>query len=159
MNLVALDIIFLVILLIATFRCVIKGFVSEIMSLAALILGIGGAVLFSGAAARFLDNQFGPSVWNQVVSFLVIFLVLYIVVKAFEGGLKRLLERLNLGSLDRALGFFLGVAEGFILVSVIIIVLRLQPFFDTNELLEGSIVAGIVITIIPYGLELIGEKI
>jgi membrane protein required for colicin V production len=159
MNLAALDIIFLIILLIATFRCVIKGFVSEIMSLAALILGIGGAVLFSGAVARFLDNQFGTSVWNQVISFLVIFLVLYIVVKAFEGGIKRLLERLNLGSLDRALGFFLGVAEGFILVSVIIIVLRLQPFFDTNELLEGSIIAGIVINIIPYGLELIGEKI
>ena len=159
MDLSALDIIFLVILLIATFRCVIKGFVSEAMSLAALILGIGGAVLFSGAGAQFLDKQFGQSGWNQVISFLAIFLVLYIVVKAFEGGMKRLLERLNLGSLDRALGFFLGFAEGFIFISVAIIILRVQPFFDTSGLLEGSIIAGIVINIIPYGLELIETKV
>lgn len=159
MNLSPLDIIFLVILLIATFRCIIKGFVSEVMSLAALILGIGGAVLFSGAGTQFLDNQFGPSGWNQVISFLVIFLVLYILVKAFEGGIKRLLERLNLGSLDRALGFFLGITEGFILISVIIIIMRLQPFFNVTELIESSIIAGIVINIIPYGLELIEKKV
>lgn len=158
MNLAILDIIFGAILLIATVRCAIKGFVAEAMSLAALILGIGAAAIFFASGAQLLDNYFGASQWNQVIAFLLIFVIVYVLVKIFERGLKGLLERLHLGSLDRALGLFLGVFEGVVIIAVILIVLRIQPFFDVETLINEAIIAGIVLKIIPYGLTLIETR-
>jgi membrane protein required for colicin V production len=66
---------------------------------------------------------------------------------------------LRLGSLDRALGFFLGIAEGIIIIAVIIIIMRLQPFFEVEELINESVIAGIMLQIIPYGIELLEEKV
>lgn len=159
MDFAVLDIIFVIILVITTIRTTIKGFISEIMTLAALILGIAAAVLFSSVGAQLIDTYFGPSDWSQVIAFLVIFLIVYLLVKVFEGGLKRLFEQLNLGPLDRALGFFLGFAEGVFLIAIIIIIMKVQPFFDTAELLDVSIIAGMVGHLIPYGLTFLQDRI
>lgn len=159
MEFAILDIIFVVILLITTIRTTIKGFISEVMTLAALILGVAAAVLFLKLGTRLIDTYFGQSNWNQVIAFLIIFLVVYIVVKIFEGGLKKLFEQLNLGSLDRALGFFLGVLEGVLLIALIIIALKIQPFFDMAAAIDDSYIAGIVGFLIPYGLTFLQDKV
>ncbi len=159
MEFAILDIIFVVILLITTIRTTIKGFISEIMTLAALLLGVAAAVLFLKLGTRLIDAYFGQSNWNQVIAFLVIFLVVYIVVKIFESGLKKLFEQLNLGSLDRALGFFLGIIEGVLLIALIIIALKMQPFFDMAEAIDDSTLAGIVGYLIPYGLTFLQDKV
>jgi membrane protein required for colicin V production len=159
MDIAVLDIIFGIIIFLVVIRCIIKGFIAEIMALAALILGIGLAVVFFQMGARVLENYFGPSDWNQVIAFLIIFLVVYVIIKLFENAIHRLFERLRLGSLDRALGFFLGIAEGIIIIAVIIIIMRLQPFFEVEELINESVIAGIMLQIIPYGIELLEEKV
>lgn len=145
----ALDIVFGVVLLVAAVRCAFRGFIAEVMSMAALILGIGLAVLFSNLAADYLEPYLGDSMWNQVIGFLAIFLLVYLVVKIFEGALHRLFEKIQLERLDRALGFVLGVAEGLLVISIAIIVIYLQPFVPPERIVGNSIVTTVILRVLP----------
>ena len=144
-----LDYIFAAIILVATIRCVLKGFVAEIISMAAIGGGILCGVLFSGRGAQIAAGVLGDSPWNRVIAFLVLFLAVYLALKISEGLLYRFLEALQLENLDRALGFFLGLAEGVALSVLLLLVLGSQPFFDIGPLLDESIFARIVIALIP----------
>tara|TARA_B100000614_G_scaffold19682_1_gene15906 strand:+ start:86 stop:565 length:480 start_codon:yes stop_codon:yes gene_type:complete len=150
MNLSGLDIVFVVLIVFAALRAGIRGFVHEFLSMAAVILGIAAAVLFSGLAAQWIQPYIGAGPWAQVVAFLGLFLVVYVVVKLFENALNRLVEHINLESLDRALGFFLGIAEGLFLVFVLVLVLQLQPVFDADPILAESQFARFFLPLLPY---------
>jgi membrane protein required for colicin V production len=76
-------------------------------------------------------------------------------VKLFENALNRLIERVHLESLDRALGLFLGVAEGIFVVFMLVLLLQLQPFFDPDELLEQSTIARFMLPLLPYAERMI----
>ena len=53
--------------------------------------------------------------------------------------LCRFVERVELEQLDRALGLFLGILEGIVVVFVIILLIRLQPLFPAEKIAENSI--------------------
>jgi membrane protein required for colicin V production len=144
-----LDIVSIGIIAILAIRCAFRGFITEIMSVAALILGILAAVFFSKAGAVVFDNYIGLSRWNQIIAFIVIFLIVYIVLKLLESIIHKILERIKLEKLDRMLGFILGLAEGAIVVILIVYLLRVQPIFDLNDLLDASFFAGLVLEIVP----------
>ena len=46
-----------------------------------------------------------------------------------------------MNNLDRALGFFLGIAEGLTVIAVILIAANLQPWFDLSGVIGESLVA------------------
>ncbi len=155
MDLTGLDIVFLIIIVFMALRAGFRGFVREFMSMAAVILGIAVAVLFSGIAAVYVQPWIGAGAWSQVVSFLGLFLVVYLLVKVFESALNRIVESINLESLDRALGFFLGVGEGLLASFILVLVLQLQPVFDTSEVIAGSVLAQFLLPLLPYAERLI----
>lgn len=155
MNVAAVDIVFSILVLIGAFRAAVRGFVKELMSMAALILGIGLAVLFSGLVGSYLVTYLGDSPWNQVIAFLGIFLGVYLLTKIFESALNRLVEHISLENLDHALGFFLGIVEGLALVFVLVLVMQIQPFFDMQAVLEESFYAYVLLPLLPYASELI----
>lgn len=144
-----LDIVFIVLIAAGAIRCAFKGFISEIMSFAALILGIAAAVFFSKAGATLIDKYIGVSNWNQIIAFLVIFILAYLIVKLLEGILHRVFDKIHLEKLDRVLGFFLGLAEGCLAVVLLVYLMHVQPIFDLQSLLENSTVARFVLDIIP----------
>ena len=156
-NISVLDIFFGVIILVAMIRCIIKGFIAEFLSVAALILGIAGAILFSGGGADLLRRYTGIERFAQLAAFLIIFLLVYLFTKLFEGLLQRLFARLELEKIDRSLGFFLGLLEGALAVAVIVLVLELQPFFPAEELLEESFIGRTVLRFLPYGLSFLNR--
>lgn len=145
-----LDIAFAVVVLLFTLRVGIKGFVKEFMSMAALILGIAIAALFSGFGAQYVRPYIESGPWAQIVAFLILFLITYVIVKLFENALGSIVERINLVSLDRALGFFLGLAEGLLVVFIVILVLQLQPLFETESILQDSVFARVLLPLLPY---------
>lgn len=153
MELAAIDIVFAIIILILAIRAAIRGFVKELLGTAALILGIVAAVAFSGLAAQLIENLMGESVWSQVIAFLVIFLLVYLVVKIFETALNRLIERIHLNQLDHALGLFLGVVEGIVVVFVFLMLIQIQPFFEPESLMADSIFARILLPFMPFAAE------
>lgn len=150
MGFAGIDIIFGILLLVTAMRSGIRGFVREFMSMAALVLGIGAAVVFSGPVAVVVDEYLDAAAWSQVVAFLGLFVAVYLVVKIFETALNRLVERIDLDNLDHALGFFLGVAEGMLLIFVALLVVQVQPFFDSTSVVNQSLFAEALLPLLPY---------
>ena len=153
MEVAGIDVVFAVIIVILAIRAAIRGFVKELLGTAALILGIVAAVLFSGLAAQIVEQWIGESVWSQVIAFLAVFLIVYLLVKIFEGALNRLIERIHLDQLDHALGLFLGIVEGIVVAFLLLLVIQIQPFFEPETLMAGSIFARILLPFLPFAAE------
>lgn len=158
MDFVAIDVVFALILVFTTLRAAIRGFVTELLSMASLILGIAAAVLFSGVVGAYFDRFLGESAWSQVAAFLAIFLAVYILVKIFENALHRLIEHIHLESLDHALGLFLGVIEGLLVTFVLILIIQVQPFFSPDSVLDGSVFARLLVPFLPYASEFLNRR-
>jgi membrane protein required for colicin V production len=153
MSFAGVDIVFAIVIVILAIRAAIRGFVKELMGTAALLLGIAIAVLFSGLVAQLIEQWIGPTIWSQVIAFLALFLVVYLVMKLFEGALNRIIERIHLDQLDHALGLFLGIVEGLLIVFVLLLLIQIQPFFDKETLLAGSIFGRILLPFLPFATQ------
>jgi len=123
LNFSYIDIFFGVVLAIAAIRCAVKGFIAEALSMAAVIGGILIAVLLSGQVAKLFDKWFGASSWNQLIAFLALFLLVYLVIKIIENILHDFLHALNIERLDNALGLFLGLVEGVLVIAILLIIM------------------------------------
>ncbi|MFP4429676.1 MAG: CvpA family protein [Spirochaetota bacterium] len=154
----AIDVVFGIIVIFATLRAGLRGFVKEALSVASLALGVVVAVLFSGTVAGYLDEWLGVSVWNQIIAFLGIFVVLYVLIKLFENALHRMIERVHLQSLDHAMGLLLGVVEGVVVVFLLILLIQIQPVADPERLLRGSFFARALLPFLPYVAEMLVRR-
>jgi len=159
MNIAAFDIVSLVILVILAVRATFRGFLTEIMAMASVIVGITVAVIFTHPVSVILQKYIGDSFWNTIISFLALFLVTYLIIKIFENSLNVLIEKVQLEKLDQSLGFFLGLIEGFLLVVIIVFVMNAQQIFDIRNLLDNSIAASVAEKIIPIGKKIIENGI
>jgi membrane protein required for colicin V production len=128
------------------------------MSVAALVGGIAAAVLFSAQGAEIVIKYLHLTKLSRLIAFLGIFIIVYLVIKICEGLIQRILEKLHLERLDRALGFFLGIIEGILLITVVIFIMQIQPFFPVEQTLEESFIASLIIKYLPVGLEYINSK-
>jgi membrane protein required for colicin V production len=143
-----LDIVFAVLILASSIYIAVKGFVEEFSSMAAFVLGILAGVLFLKPGAVLVDSWGVHGVFAPILAFLGAFIIVFVVIKLVVGMLGKILESVHLDSLNHALGFFLGLAEGVLWVSVILVILKLQPFFDATKLLNGSFAASVLLPII-----------
>jgi membrane protein required for colicin V production len=143
MGLAGIDIVFLVLIGIFFLRCAVRGFISELLSMAALIVGILFAIIFFRDGAILVRVRFMPEVKivPEIIAFVTLFLIVYIAVKIIELTLKNIIEGIQLGGLDRLLGALFGFAEGVVIVCLILFLMSIQPFFDPEPVLEKSLFA------------------
>ncbi|MDR1931206.1 MAG: CvpA family protein [Spirochaetales bacterium] len=135
----SLDIVFAIIALFMLLRGLLRGALAEFFSVGAIAAGIAAAVIFSAPAGAAVEAYLGARGWGRVIAFMGIFLVTYVLAKIMEKLLRGFVNNVNLQNLDKALGIFLGLLEGIILVSLVIFALRLQPLFDVKSILAGSL--------------------
>jgi len=153
-----LDIILAIPLLWAVYRGFTKGLVIEVASLAALILGIWGAIRFSWFTADWLTRQWewsSPSL--PVVSFAITFLAIVMAVHLVARLVDKLVRAVALGPFNRILGVVFGVAKmGFILSIVLVIVnaidrsARFIPEKDREESVLYGPVSSFAPALFPY---------
>ena len=150
MNLAAIDIIFIALIIIFTVRCAIKGFISEIMSMASIVLGLLAALYFYKNGGEFVRIKFMPDmkVIPEIIAFAALFLIVFITIKILEIMLKEIIEGIRLGGVDRFLGIFFGAAEGIVVISLVLFLLRIQPLFDPGSLLANSFFAKLLLPLI-----------
>jgi membrane protein required for colicin V production len=141
MNFAPIDILFAAIVLIFTIRCALRGFIKEFMSMAAIVLGLVAAVVFMKPASSLVIRWLGPDFFPELIAFVAVFLLVFLIIKIFEGALNDIAQKINIDGIDRFLGFLLGIVEGVLLVCIILFLLAVQPLFDTSSLLAGSIFA------------------
>jgi membrane protein required for colicin V production len=143
MNGAAIDIVFIALIVIFAIRCSLRGFIGEVMSMAAIVLGLGAAFFLYKNGAAYIAERFkipGP-VLSGILAFVIIFFVLFLVIKILGSILNGIVEGVNLGGADRLLGFLFGIIEGVVLVCLVLLVLSIQPLFDSGPLLKDSIFA------------------
>lgn len=120
-----IDIILVVLLILAAFGGFSKGFISELISLAALVLGIWGAFEFSDITSRFLVENFNVN-WKHLhlASLLITFIVIIILVHIVGNVVSKMTETLIPGIINRLAGIILGVLKSALVLSVFLV------FFD-----------------------------
>ncbi|MDR0645099.1 MAG: CvpA family protein [Treponema sp.] len=138
-----IDIIFLILILIFAVHAGLKGFVEQISSLASVILGVLAGFFFYKNGAAFLKTKL-PSLESikilpEILSFIILFFIVFAVVKFIGALLKNIVEGVHLGKLDKILGFLVGMVEGLAIVVAVIFIIRIQPLFDPSSVLAGSI--------------------
>jgi membrane protein required for colicin V production len=150
MGLAIIDIVFLVIIAIFAFRCALKGIVSELMSMAALVLGLLAAVFFFRKTAELIRGRFIPDVkiLPEIVAFALVFFIVFAVIKILETILKEIIEGIKLNGPDRFFGFILGLAEGLVIVCLLLFLITVQPFVESELILEGSFFAELLMPFI-----------
>lgn len=119
------DIIFLVIFCWAAYKGYTRGFVLQAATLAALVLGIFGAIRFSDLTSRFLQNQFDmTSEYLPIISFALTFIGIVIGIHFLARIAEKLLKAIALNFINRLLGVLFNLLKYALIISGILVVLN-----------------------------------
>jgi membrane protein required for colicin V production len=156
-----IDIIIIVALVLGMIRGFINGLVKEVASLAALILGIWGAIRFSSFTAAKLYDYFDMSgKYVGIISFIITFAVIVIIIHFIGMLVDRLVDAVALGFINRLLGIVFGLFKSVLIMSVIFVVLNAidarRPFLP-KEKIEKSFLYNPISDIAPALFPIIGE--
>lgn len=133
-----IDLVFLLVVLAFSVFGAINGFLNELFGKAAPALSIWVSVLFYGKLAAPLERNIKIHLAAVALSFLLIFIVSFIVIKLVQALLKNIFSGSVFKSLDRFLGFAIGIVEGLAVVALALIIMKAQPWFETDAILAGS---------------------
>lgn len=134
-----IDVIFLSIVLFFAIMACAKGFIEEICGKVAIILSIFIGFYFCSSLSPFIGKFIKSSTISTILAFILLFIVTFLFVKIIQKILEGVFAKGDImGSLNRVLGFAFGAFEGILIVSVILILLNAQPWFETNSFMQKS---------------------
>jgi membrane protein required for colicin V production len=156
-----IDIAIVVILAIAVVMGFINGFVKEVASLAALILGIWGAIKFSAFTAGKLYDYFDMTgQYVGVIAFIITFGLIVVIIHFIGILADKLVKAVALGFINRLLGIAFGLLKSVLIMSVFFVVLNVidskRPFLP-KELIEESVFFNPISDFAPLIFPIIGE--
>ncbi|MEO8567477.1 MAG: CvpA family protein [Ginsengibacter sp.] len=133
-----IDIVFIIVMIIAIFKGLSKGFIVGIFSLLAFIIGLAAALKFSAVVAGYLQEKGMESTkWLPALSFFLVFIVVVLLVGLGARLIKKTVNFAMLGWLDSLLGIFLYMIIYVIIFSVILFfaekMFLLKPYVITDS--------------------------
>lgn len=129
-----LDIIIGIILIIFALGGLKNGIIREAFSLAAFIGGIYGAIKLCDMVGLWLGKLINVSEdLMSVISFIVVFIALALIINWLGNVIAGIIESVSLGFIDKLGGVAFGIAKGFLLVGIIILLL---DFFGIKDILN-----------------------
>jgi membrane protein required for colicin V production len=157
-----IDIIILIILAVAMVRGFINGLVKEVASLAALILGIWGAIRFSSFTAAKLYDYFDMTgKYVGIIAFLVTFALIAIAIHFIGMLVDKLLEAVALGFINKLLGILFGGLKAVLVLSVVFVILdsiNARKQFLPKDKIDQSMLYKPISDIAPAIFPIIGEN-
>lgn len=128
-GLTALDICVLLLIFGGAALGLLRGFVTEILSLFAWAASVVALRLLHTPLTDLLSHVIGTHGGAAVLAFAMIFIVVYVCGKLVAGSLGRRTRSSVLGPLDRALGFGFGAIKGLIIATLAYLLINLG--YDT----------------------------
>lgn len=138
MTLAVIDVIFIVIIALSAIHGAIRGFLDELFSKLAIILGLFCGLFYNKLLVPAMPAFNGISFLSNILAFLIIFIVVYITVRIVQKIVGFVFQGDIMRGLDRSLGFFLGIAEGFLVVALLLFLLHSQQLFNVSSILSES---------------------
>ena len=119
-------------------KALLKGFLRELGTLLGLFLAIVGGFALYQPVAQFLRRVVGlANFWWEAASFVLCFIVIYVVIMFIAGRVAKVLHRTSLSFIDRVLGGALGLLKGviicYLLVNVLLMIQPFSTFFSNDE--------------------------
>jgi len=144
-----IDLIFIALIGLFSIRGFLKGIISEFLSMAAIVLGLSASLFLYKNGGAVLRSLFWPDsqALPEIAAFVILFLAVFILVKILEKMIKGIINAVCLGAADSYLGLVFGLAEGIVVVSLILFIIMIQPLFNADDLISGSFFANLLL---PY---------
>lgn len=121
-NMNYIDLILGLILIVAAVQGFRKGFIVELASLAALVLGIWGGIKFSDWTADFITDITGYHSKNlTTIAFVVTFIAIVIIIHILGKVLDNAIKAVALGFLNRLAGIIFGVLKTAVILSILLL--------------------------------------
>ena len=119
MPITLLDILLLAVMLVSGLLAMIRGFMREVLSIAAWGIAAIAAVVFSGKLVPLVKSyvSLGDTAVN-VIAAAIVFLVVLLIVSVITVRISDMILDSRVGALDRTLGFLFGLGRGLIIVVV-----------------------------------------
>ncbi len=156
-----IDFIVIILLVFGLARGFINGFIKELASLLALIVGIWGAIKFSSFTAEKLYDYFDMTgQYVGIIAFMITFIIIVIIIHFLGLLLDKFADKVSLGFLNSVLGLFFGVLKSALVLSVIFVVLNAidaRHHFLPAEQIEQSKFYNSIADIAPAIFPVIGE--
>jgi membrane protein required for colicin V production len=132
------DLIFAILLLWSAYRGITKGFLVMAASLAALVLGVWGAIRFSDLTAGLLIEHLDlQSKYTALIAFAITFIGIVIVVHLLARALDKLVKAVALGWANRLAGLAFAVLRTAFVISIVLVILnsidRRAPFIPEEH--------------------------
>jgi membrane protein required for colicin V production len=116
-----IDVIFLILMVMAVFKGITKGFIIAVFSLLAFIIGLAAALKLSATVADHLRSKMDLSgYWLPVLSFLLVFAVVVLIIRWGAAFFKKAISLAFLGWIDTLLGILLYAFIYLMVYSVIL---------------------------------------
>ncbi len=149
MDLSVFDMILLAILLVSSFIGAFKGFVKELFSLASLFISLLLAAVFYADGVDWIQSRSSIGDVAALISFAGIFLVSFALFKLLQKVMGELIDQTPFESVDRMLGFFLGLLEGLLVVFLIVYIINFQNIIDVSSLRNDSVLVPYIERFLP----------
>ena len=148
-----IDFIIIALLAFGLIQGFIDGVIIEIAKLAALILGIWGAIHFSGWTADKLSGWFDMQAnWTGIVAFAITFVVIVIGINLLGRLLDTIIKSVSLGFVVKLLGAAFGVIKTVLILSVLFVFLNSideKKHFLPSSTIEKSYFYNPIADIVP----------
>lgn len=120
-----------------------KGFIIEVASLIALILGMVGALLFSTSVAKYISTTFALSTDLPTgVVFAIVFVAIVVGINLMARALTKLIKLAALGTINRLLGALFGGLKFTLIISGVLLLIDQFNFlfnFLEVDILDQSV--------------------
>jgi membrane protein required for colicin V production len=153
-----IDLVLGLLLLFAAFRGFSNGFVAEVASLLALVLGIWGAIHFSHLMTGFIIDTFDyQPKYLGLISFLITFVIIVVIIYLIGKAVETLLYAIALGFLNKLAGILFGVIKSALILSVLLLIF--EEFDEDAHILPKDVkaesqmyepVKNLVPTVLPF---------
>lgn len=138
--LTVLDYVLFVLFMIGGIWGAIKGFLDELSTKFGYVLGFILALMYTHLLSPVFVEHLGFPLWfASFLAYFSIFVVGYLLMKVFGSILGNIVDTANLSVVDNLLGFFLGLAEAFLLFAAFEYILGFQNLFNLKPLFDESL--------------------
>ena len=145
-----LDYIIFILFMVGGVWVAMKGFFNELSTKFGYVLGFILALMFTHSLSPVFLNRLGfPSWFSAFISYFLIFIVGYLLMRGFGTVLSNILDTAHLTAVDKFLGFFFGLAEVFLILVAAEFILGYQDLFNLKQVFDESLLSSRLI--LPVG--------
>lgn len=152
-----IDVIFLILMILAVYKGISRGFIVAVFSLLAFIIGVAAALKLSATVAQYLHEKMNlDGYWLPVLSFLIVFVAVVLIVRWGAELIKKAVSIVFLGWADTLAGILL-YAIMYLMVFSVLLFYATRIHLITAEFQTASKTYPYIAPLGPKVMSLVGK--